>query len=409
VARHFSGARAGLDRIMKLADTMDSALDFAPTAFGVDLDSLLAPVEGGEGGAGISLRYDALYQRIRDARHQDDATLPMREWERPLIKADWKTVAALCSDALANRSKDFQLAAWLCEAWTRLHRLDGFVAGTRLLAALVERYWDHAWPQIEHDDVDARIAPFVWMNDAFSLMLSLHVPLMMIDGREPAEVNLDDWQRVLQLADDDAGSGVLTRDLLAQHLNKGRNLANLRSLHQKLDGALDAWRSLSGLIDERLHDDGPNLSRVSDVLARLARATTSLLGEHALPQTQQTPLGGAQDKFVHLPAVADGFASAEHEGPLGFGALPGDSQREGEQGRNAAVAALPGRIENRAHAYQLIEIVARYLEENEPHSPTPYLLKRAVSWGQMPLANLMREIVRTEGDLTRYLALLGLE
>ena len=407
---------------MKLADTMDSTLDsaldstldFAPTAFGVDLDSLLAPVEGGEGGAGISLRYDALYQRIRDARHQDDATLPMREWERPLVKADWKTVAALCSDALANRSKDFQLAAWLCEAWTRLHRLDGFVAGTRLLAALVERYWEHAWPQIEHDDVDARIAPLVWMNEAFSLMLSLHVPLMTIEGREPSEVNLDDWQRVLQLADDDAGSGVLTRDLLAQNLNKGRNLANLKSLHSQLDGALGEWRSLNHLIDDRLHDDGPNLSRVSDVLARLGRATTSLLGEHALPKTQQPQqarLGGMQEKFGHLPtaefANADGFASAEHEGPLGFGALAGDSQREGQQGRHAP--ALPARIESRAHAYQLIEIVARYLEENEPHSPTPYLLKRAVSWGQMPLANLMREIVRTEGDLTRYLALLGLE
>lgn len=392
---------------MKLADTMD----FAP-AFGVDLESLLAPVAGGgdEGGTGISLRYDALYQRIRDARHQDDATLPMGEWERPLIKADWKTVAALCGDALGNRSKDFQLAAWLCEAWTHLHRIDGFVAGTRLLAALVERYWDHAWPQIEDEDVDARIAPFVWMNDAFSLMLSLHVPLMTIDGREPAEINLDDWQRVLQLADDDASTGALTRELLAQHLAKGRNLPNLMSLHQQLDGALGAWRSLTGLIDERLHDDGPNLSRVSDVLARLARATSSLLGEHALPQT---PLGGAQDKFAHLPAPepanADGFASAEHEGPLGFGALAGDSQREAEKGRRAAAAALPGHIESRTHAYRLIEVVARYLEENEPHSPTPYLLKRAVSWGQMPLADLMREIVRTEGDLTRYLALLGLE
>ncbi len=349
---------------MKLADTMD----FAP-AFGVDLESVLAPVAGGEGGAGISLRYDAVYQRIRDARHQDDATLPMREWERPLIKADWKTVAALCSDALGNRSKDFQLAAWLCEAWTHLHRIDGFVAGTRLLAALVERYWDHAWPQIEDVDVDvdARIAPFVWMNDAFSLTLSLHVPLMTIDGREPAEVNLDDWQRALQLADDDAGTGALTRELLAQQLTKGRNLANLMSLHQQLDGALGAWRLLTGLVDERLHDDGPNLSRVSDALARLARATTSLLGEHALPQT---PLGGAQDKFAHLPpaepANADGFASAEHEEPLGFGALAGDSQREMEKGRREAVAALPGHIESRTHAYRLIEIVARYLEENEP-------------------------------------------
>lgn len=391
---------------MKLADSMD----FAP-AFGVDLEVCLAPIAGGDdSGAGISLRYDAVYQQIRDARHQDDATVPMGEWERPLIKADWKAVASLCSGALGHRSKDFQLAAWLCEAWTHLHRIDGFIAGTQLLAALVERYWDHAWPQIEDGDADARIAPFVWMNDAFSLMLALHVPLMTIEGREPAEVNLDDWKRVIQLGVDDVSSGTLTRELLAQHLTKGRNLADLRLLHRQLDGALSAWRALTELIDERLQSDGPNLSRVSDVLMHLARAATSLLGEHALPQA---PVGGARNESARLsaaePAYAGEFESAGRGVSFGFETLADGPQGGVQKVAGAAVAALPERIESRSHAYRLIEVVARYLEENEPHSPTPYLLKRAVSWGHMPLADLMREIVRTEGDLTRYLALLGLE
>jgi type VI secretion system protein ImpA len=390
---------------MNLVASMDVA-----AAFDVDLELCLAPVaDGDESGAGISLRYDPVYQQIRDARHQDDATLPMGEWERPLIKADWKTVASLCSGALGSRSKDFQLAAWLCEAWTHLYRIDGFTAGTQLLAALVERYWDHAWPRIEDGDAEARIAPFVWMNDAFSLMLTLHVPLMTIEGREPAEVNLDDWQRVIQLGVGAAGSGSLTRELLAQHLTKGRNLADLVALHRQLDGARSAWRTLTDLIDERLQSDGPNLSRVGDVLMHLARATTSLLGEHALPQA---PLGGGQDELAHLPgaepAEAGELQPAGSEVSFGIATLADAPQ--GEAGATgAAVAAMPGRIESRTHAYRLIEVVARYLEENEPHSPTPYLLKRAVSWGQMPLAELMREIVRTEGDLTRYLALLGLE
>jgi type VI secretion system protein ImpA len=399
---------------MNLTDSIDRVELVTP--FGVDLQALLAPVggegdegDGQAGGAGASLRYDALYQQIRDARHHDDATLPMGEWERPLVKADWKTAAALCSDALAARSKDFQLAAWLCEAWTHLYRVDGFVAGTRLLAALVERYWDHAWPQIEDGDADARIAPFVWMNQAFALMLSLHVPLMMIEGREPAEVNLDDWQRVIQLADDDVRGGALTRDLLAQNLTKGRNLAHLRALHQQLDDAQEAWRSLVAQIDARLHDDGPNLLRVSDVLARLARATTSLLGEHALPRIAP---GGAPDGFGEGAELADASyadAFAEEGGAVESDKLADDSRHEAANGGQVVAAASLGQIESRAHAYQLIEIVARYLEEQEPHSPTPYLLKRAVTWGQMPLADLMREIVRTEGDLTRYLALLGLE
>lgn len=156
---------------MKLVE----ATDLAP-AFDVAFEALLAPVTGGD----------------REARHHDEATLPMGERERPLIKADWKAVAAMCSGALGSRSKDFQLAAWICEAWTHLHRMEGFVAGTHLLAVLVERYRDQAWPRIEDGDADTRIASFVWMNDAFSLLLSLHVPLMAIEGREPSTVNLDD-------------------------------------------------------------------------------------------------------------------------------------------------------------------------------------------------------------------------
>ena len=68
-----------------------------------------------------------------------------------------------------------------------------------------------------------------------------------------------------------------------------------------------------------------------------------------------------------------------------------------------------GGIESRAHAYQLIELAARYLTEHEPHSPTPFLLKRAVAWGQMSLPELMREVVRTDGDMSRFFALLEVE
>src|SRR6202035_293685 len=117
----------------------------------------------------------------------------------------------LCSEALHTRSKDFQLAAWLCEAWTHLHGIDGLVAGTQLLTGLAERYWDAAYPQLEDGDTDARAAPFVWLNQTLALVLSLNVPLMAIDGREPAALSLDEYQRAVSTsgAEED---GVLTRE-----------------------------------------------------------------------------------------------------------------------------------------------------------------------------------------------------
>jgi type VI secretion system protein ImpA len=86
-----------------------------------------------------------------------------------------------------------------------------------------------------------------------------------------------------------------------------------------------------------------------------------------------------------------------------------NTMNPGRAERESAPRVTVSRVESRAHAYQLLDLVARYLAEHEPHSPTPFLLQRAVTWGQLPLPELMREIVRTEGDMARYLALLGIE
>jgi type VI secretion system protein ImpA len=374
-------------------------MDVEP-GFEVDFDALLAPVPGGEGGAGVPLRYEPVYQQIREARHQDDPNLPMGEWERPLIKADWKLVAALSSDALATRSKDFQLAAWLCEAWVHLHGVEGLMSGTRLLTVLAERFWSSAWPMLEEGDAEARAAPFVWLNDTLPLVLTLHIPLLVIDGREPAQVNLDDWQRVV-LDGGDADAADLTRDLLDKHVKKGRNLPALVSLHQQLELARAAWAKFRHRLDELLQDDSPHFGRVDDVLTSLARAVTSLCGNHALAGAPQASVIDDSDRsLAGASSAASPLASMEKTMSNATLDLPSPT---------ATFRSLPARVESRAQAYDLIELVASYLAEHEPHSPTPFLLRRAVSWGAMSLPDLMREVVRTEGDMSRFFAMLGVE
>jgi type VI secretion system protein ImpA len=365
----------------------------------IDLEALLAPVPAGDG-AGVSLRYEPVYQQIRDARTHDDASVPMGEWERPLIKADWKRVAALSMEALCTRSKDFQLAAWLCEAWTHQHRIEGFTAGAQVMSMLAEHYWQNAWPALEDGDADARVAPFVWLNDTLALVLTLHVPLLTIEGREPAHVNLDEWQRVIMEGSDDDGAE-LTRDLLDKHVTQGNNLASLTRLRQQLLLAQESWRNLERLLDTLLQQDAPHLGRVTDVLMRLLRAVTSLLGDRATQQasaTQQNlPADNVAQTRAELPSWESGMSDVLQDAPVGL--------------QSAVLRDKPAfaGIESRAHAYQLVELAARYLAEHEPHSPTPFLLKRAVAWGQMSLPELMREVVRTDGDMSRFFALLEVE
>jgi type VI secretion system protein ImpA len=52
--------------------------------------------------------------------------------------------------------------------------------------------------------------------------------------------------------------------------------------------------------------------------------------------------------------------------------------------------------------------VADYLLANDPHSPIPYILQRAVELGQLGLPELLEQVSDEEGGLSRLLEALGL-
>ncbi len=365
-----------------------------------DTEALLAPIPGAEP-AGVSMRYDPLYLGVAQAREEDDASLPMGEWERPLKKADWKAVAASCSQLLGKRSKDFQAAAWLCESWIHLHQMEGFLAAVDVLTGLVERFWDTAHPQIEDGDDDARVATFIWMNENLPLTLKLHVPLLHVPDRVPSAVSLADWDQALiadnQKSDDKkpnpAGGNPLTREVLTANAS-GENLLSLITLQARLALAAGKWDALARMLDEKMRNNPPSVARVGEMLRRIERAVVSLIdGRDPRPQ--------AAPPAADLP-------------------VPETIPRDEEQAVNAATPkthppaaadTLPrsGAIASREDAYRMLEAVAAYLEKAEPHSPTPYLVKRAVTWGRMSLADLMQEVVREEGDIARYFSLLGIK
>ena len=70
--------------------------------------------------------------------------------------------------------------------------------------------------------------------------------------------------------------------------------------------------------------------------------------------------------------------------------------------------AEDGVVRSRDEAYRLLAIAAEYLLRTEPHSPTPYLVQRAVSWGNMPLSELLVEYTQDGNDLRMLRVLLGL-
>ncbi|MDR7307126.1 type VI secretion system protein TssA [Rhodoferax saidenbachensis] len=385
---------------------MDDSDEFQP-----DVEGLLVPVAG-ELPAGPSMRYDPQYMAIRIAREEEDPRLPMREWERPLKKADWRAVADNACAILRSRSKDFQVAAWLCEAWIQQHQLKGFHAAVRLITGLVDGYWDTAHPQIEAEDDEARIAPLYWMNENLPRVLMLRVPLMHLPERMPSAVNVFDWDQALALENRKpegkkptsaknaavVDSPIPTRSEIVAGAS-GTQLQLLIDNRGLLLASVAAWEAFTQALNEKMGMQAPSVAKVPDVLQRMLRMCDTLIaGREPLPKTPTvvTPAPAPTAPFVPVRAT-ESLATVAPAAPLSASTPLPESD-------NAM-----GPINSREDAYRMLDAVAEYLQKTEPHSPTPYLVKRAVTWGRMSLGDLMQEIVREEGDIGRYFSLLGIK
>lgn len=386
---------------------MNSAGDFQP-----DIAALLAPIAG-DLPAGPSMRYDPQYAAIRTSREEEDASLPMREWVRPLKKADWRVVADLSCTILRTRSKDFQVAGWLCEAWIHLHCVAGFNAAVELLTGLVTQYWDTAHPQIEDDDDEARVAPLFWMNENLPHLLMLHVPLINLPERMPSAVSTFDWDQALVLENrkvdskkaaapkaskSSSASPIPTRAEIVAGAN-GANLQSLITIRNQVQQGTLLWEQFTRELDAKMGKQAPSVAKVLEMLKRMERVCDTLIDGRDPKPVVVVPEPPPPPVEVPVP-VAVVASAAPAVATSATDPTPPTTLAES----NHAM----GPINSREDAYRMLEAVALYLQKTEPHSPTPYLVQRAVTWGRMSLADLMQEIVREEGDLTRYFSLLGI-
>jgi type VI secretion system protein ImpA len=367
------------------------------------VDVLLKPLPGNDP-TGISARYDPVIAKVRIAREADDPSLPQGEWERPLKKADWSQVAALCTQTLGERSKDLQIAAWLTEAWIHLHQVDGLRAGVRLIKGLLDTYWDSVHPhQSEDGDHDARVAPLAWMNESLPLTLRLNVALLPWPDRKPPYISLEDWTKAPLLAppksDDDNQPNPAATPSRDELMLVGATTAAplLLQLRESLALAMAEWKALDAMIDERLNKEAPSLSRVNETLGLIDRAITSLLSTRQNASAPTAPAASEKAMHTDQPAAPTDTAAEPAIAP----AAPSEDFVD--------LRLATGPIRSRADAYRQLEGIANFLQSIEPHSPTPYLVRRAVSWGRMPLPELMQEVLREEGDLNRLFTVLGLK
>ncbi len=376
----------------------------------VDWEKLDTPVSA-EKPEGESLRYEGTYDKIENARKRDNPKLDQGVWETELKLADWDQVIQLATKALETQTKDLQIAAWLMEAWVYKYRFEGVRHGLEVLFRLCDHFWDSVYPQKEGEDLDARIRPFEWINNKLNLQLKL-IPLSQPRLTDQSPVTYADYEKA-SFNENEARKNEKAREKLETEINYTRFFASCdhtppdfyRDLAVQIQGSRDRLRNLEGYLDDKCGKDSPSLLNYRETLKSISRLLDEIRDRQGIGEEEVDPepvVKTTPPKEEATESVDDQTFESNAEG-----VDTGDNGTAPEM--QEAASSPPGKIKTRRDAYRMLSEVADFLERTEPHSPTPHLIRRAVSWGNMTLDQLLCEIVRDEGDLRFIYDLLGLE
>lgn len=353
----------------------------------IEVSRLLAPIsDEAPTGEALSLAdFEGPLKRVKDS--WDEARKLVKEQEekerfggedangqpwRIVPNPDWGAVLDLAQDTLANKSKDFRIAAWMTEALLRMHALPGLCQGLEVCKGLCDQYWDGLHPAAnEEDGHGVTVSAFAALVSDATFSALLDTPVVFgqkPNEREPRGYSANQFLNAKELETVDT-------EERERRLKDGQvEMGDIRSIldvtpaefHasniQWIDQATETLTALGDFLRENCKDDeydeptAPGVSQFREQLDGLRRLVKELAGDE-------------------MPADAPGGED-------------GDSDN-----MSAASATSAKQQMTRDSAFKTIESIAQFFEKTEPHTPVHFALRQVVRWGRMPLHELLTELI----------------
>ena len=338
-------------------------------------EDILTPIPG-DNPSGSNLRHAPIYDQVKEARRQEDAG-PQGDWEREIKSADYKAVVQLAQEAIAKQSKDLQLAVWLTEALTYQEQAAGLCAGLALCRDLINSFWDSLYPELEEADAEFRATPLEWLGNYFDpskgsspAVAVRRIPITRsghdwfqykISRTVPAEADAQGNESKAEARRVALSEGKLAPEEFDTRLSRNSqgvlSPAGIRFQDcQRKPGS--AGRRLQGKVRRRS-------ARLSGTRAGARRGFD--FGPH--PPAGETETGSRSGGAFRNFSRGRGLD------------LPDAALEEGLEIADGATGSLE--LRTRQDALRLLIASARFLRRSAPSDPVPYLMVRALRWGEL--------------------------
>ena len=343
---------------------------------------ILEPIPGDNPG-GADLYYSPVFDKIRAARRQE-ADNPQAGDEGAAKPPDFGKVIELGEEALASKTKDLRLAAWIAEALIYEHGFAGLNEGITLLHGLTEKFWDEGLhPAVEDkEDLEDRAAPLEWFGNYFapdkrtSPCLAVRLASLTKSGygwlgyKESRGIPYEDDKgkdKAERRKEAEAQKKLLPEQFDADFLATPKPFYKELCAHLAL--SRESLPALEQFCDQKFGAEyAPSFGELRKVLEEIEIDAKALLKR----KLEQEP-----DPVAPAP---DGTAEAGENGEIGADGQPAASVVVSLKSSQELAALAPA---DRGEAVNRILAVAQYLRLQEPQSPIPYLMLRALRWGEL--------------------------
>ena len=377
-------------------------------------ENILAPIPGDDPG-GVNLRYDPISEKIKEARREDDE-LPAGEWAAERKVADHKAVIKLATEAIATKSKDLQISAWLTESLLKTQGFVGFNEGFTLVNGIITLFWDSCYPKVppeelpppdgEEDEderatredeyreeregaLELRAAPLSWITAALDIPLRM-APITksgygFLKYKESRTVGYENDASGNEEKTERRNALIAEGKLQAEEWDAAEKATGnelLREERASLRNSLETLNTLNVFCQEKFGDLAPHLSPLRQTLEELAHFVNGLLKQRGDVEGAEAGAGGE--------GATEGGEAASDVAVNITGATP----------------ASPSEVGPR------LDAIARFLRGHDPQNPAPYAMLRGYRWGELRAGGGRpdpRKLEAPSGDVRQRIKKLSLE
>ena len=348
-----------------------------PSPETLDVKRLAAPIPG-PNPAGADLRAEAgpnsLYYRVKDARTAARAAERlMLTGDADAAPPDWRPVLQHGVEALAEKSKDLEITAYVVEALVRLHGFAGLRDGFRLTRELIDAFWDGLYPLPDEDGIETRLAPLTGLNGA-DAEGTLPGPILRVFVTDGADGRLSSahYQEARALAkttdakarERKAAAGATTPEAFQKAVAETPP-AFFRTLVEELTQCQEEFAKLCAALEKRC---GPDRASPSSSIRSALATCLDAIKDAARDKLQPVSSNG-----VVSPPAADAAGS-----PAPTQAIPTEALR------------------TREDAFRELLKLADFFRRTEPQAVLSFALEQVVRWGRLSLPELMMELIPDE-------------